>query len=261
MIINSVLLAILATVGMSTAMAANLVVAKSLTLNPGERLQQPIAAVSSKGERVQVALGQAPTGTRLIVDDAGQLFVDWQAGHDLAAETQIEILLSSVDTGQLLESRDLLIQRALRTGQAIAAPELLQESWSDPLQETWADYVPSEAIMQSVAEPMLIELPNQVVSAGFVVSLHVDAILPGGLIPELQVDRLPRKASFEANGDGSRTFHWDTSAKDEGEHVFRFTAINPDDSQLRVSREVMIVVGDPSKKTTRPEQSASVILE
>ncbi|ASJ75416.1 hypothetical protein [Granulosicoccus antarcticus] len=249
---GGVLLVVLAMVGMSAANAANLVVTKSLMLAPGEHLQQPMAAVTDQGVRVQVSLGDAPAGARLVVDDAGQLFVDWRAGPDLALETRIEILLSNVDTGQMLESRDLLIQRAMKTGRAVAPPELLQESWQKSLLEPKEDYLPSGWAVDSAAEPMLIELPNQVVSAGVVVSLHVDAILPGGLIPVLQVDRLPYTASFEANGDGSRTFYWDTDNDDEGEHVFRFTAINPGDTLQRASREVMIVVGDPTRKTIRP---------
>ena len=79
------------------------------------------------------------------------------------------------------------------------------------------------------------------------------ASLPGEYDPVLQVDRLPRNASFEANEEGGRTFRWETGENDQGEHLFRFTAFNPRAPQERSVQEVLMVVGDPTKKVTLPE--------
>jgi len=69
----------------------------------------------------------------------------------------------------------------------------------------------------------------------------------------LHVDRLPPNASFDDNRDGTRTFYWPTSDTDQGEHVFRFTAIHHNNVNQRISTEVLIVVGDPGASSSRPE--------
>lgn len=103
-----------------------------------------------------------------------------------------------------------------------------------------------------LSAPRLLSLPNQVVSAGRTVRFRVKADMQDDDTPILMVDRLPRRASFEANVDGSRTFRWQTDNKDQGEHLFRFSALHPRAPQLRSYREVLIIVGDPSYNITRP---------
>ncbi len=240
--LSGVLLLVAGMSGMTSAMAAYLSVSESLVLEAGQRLLQPLPPVDSQGRRVQIALGDAPPGVLLTVDDFGQLFLHWQTGSDLAKESRVEILLSNVDTGKLLERRQIMIRRA--------EPDVV------PL----TSLKPERAIAAAGdGMPTLGELPNQLVSPGYVVSLQVQATLSDASTPVLQVDRLPRRASFQASEGGGRLFYWRTDNQDEGEHVFRFTAMNPVDASLRTSREVMIVVGDPNKNRTRPAPEGAAI--
>ena len=101
-----------------------------------------------------------------------------------------------------------------------------------------------------VAAPELAELTNYVVNAGQDVAFTVDTL--GADLATVQIDRLPRGARFDANPDGSRTFYWPTSDRDQGEHRFRFRAENPADPSLADSADVLIVVGDPSRARTVP---------
>lgn len=230
------LLVVVSLLSAAPVMAAYLSMPETLTLEAGEHLLQTLPPVDSQGQRIQIALGEAPPGVLLTVDDFGQMLLHWQTGPGLADESRIEILLSNIDTGKLLERRQIMIHRV--------EPEVVP---SAPVKPERAIAAASDAV------PHLNELPNQLISPGFVVSLQVKATLPDASMPVLQVDRLPKEASFEASEGGSRTFYWHTDDKDEGEHVFRFTAINPVDASLRVSHEVMIVVGDPTKSRTRPK--------
>ena len=240
--VSGVILLAAGMLGMSPGMAVSLTVSESLALEAGEHLLQPLPPVDSQGQRIQIALGKAPPGVLLTVDDFGQLLLQWQTGPDLAEESQIEILLSNVDTGKLLEKRQILVRRV----EANVAP--------------LASVKPERAIAAATdGVPSLGELPNQLVSPGFVVSLPVNATSSDASIPLLQVDRLPRRASFDVSEGGGRLFYWRTDTQDEGEHVFRFTAINPLDASLRSSREVMIVVGDPTRNRTRPAPEDTVI--
>ena len=236
------MLLVVSTLGMAPATAAYLSVSESLSLEAGEHLLQPLPPVDSQGQRIQIALGEAPPGVLLTVDDFGQLLLHWQTGSELADESRIEILLSNVDTGKLLERRQIMIRRV--------EPNIVPSTPDKPERAIAA---------ANDGVPHLAEIPNQLVSPGFVVSLQVNATLSDASTPVLQVDRLPKRASFEASEGGSRLFYWRTDDKDEGEHVFRFTAINPVDASLRTSREVMIVVGDPTKDRTRPELEGATI--
>lgn len=101
--------------------------------------------------------------------------------------------------------------------------------------------------------PTIFPLANQVVSAGRIVSFKVDSVAEDGTVPVLLVDRIPRDASFDGNEDGSRTFFWQTGDRDQGEHVFRFTAVNPREPNLRTYKDVLIVVGDPTRNKTAPQ--------
>lgn len=228
--------------GVSPGMAAYLTVSDSFALEAGEHLLQPLPPVDAQGQRVQIALGKAPPGVLLTVDDFGQLLLHWQTGADLPEESRIEILLSNVDTGKLLERRQIMVRRVdgKKAPPTSARPERAKAAATDGV-------------------PSLGELPNQLVSPGFVVSLPVNATSPDASTPVLQVDRLPKRASFDVSEDGGRLFYWRTDNKDEGEHVFRFTAINPLDARLRTSREVMIVVGDPTRNRTRPAPEGAAI--
>ena len=234
--LSGVMLLFVSLLSMAPAMAAYLSVSESLSLVAGGHLLQPLSPVDSQGQRIQITLGEAPPGVLLTVDDFGQMLLHWQTGPELAGESRIEILLTNVDTGKLLERRQMVIRRV--------EPEIVP---STPIKPERAIAAASDGM------PHLNELPNQLISPGFVVSLQVNASLPDTSTPILQVDRLPEGASFEASDGGSRIFYWRTGNKDEGEHLFRFTAINPVDANLRDSHEVMIVVGDPTKNRTRPE--------
>lgn len=98
--------------------------------------------------------------------------------------------------------------------------------------------------------PRLGTLANQIVSTGTAVAFKVRAAGTGEAV--VQVDRLPRNASFDENPDGSRTFYWPTSDRDQGEHRFRFTARDPGDPSLADRTDVLVVVGDPSRGRTVP---------
>lgn len=104
--------------------------------------------------------------------------------------------------------------------------------------------------------PNLSSIPNQVVSAGRVVVLRMAATDQSGDRPEqiaVEIDRLPTNASLDRSRDGSHTFYWRTSDDDQGEHVFRFTAFNRQEPHLRDFQDVLIIVGDPSRSTSTPD--------
>lgn len=403
-------MAVLFSAGLSFAGGAVLGYLAPLVIEPGERVQQAVEHVSLPGKLIEIRLGTAPSGVSLTTNEAGQLIIDWQTDETLADESLIQLLAKDLRSGEQVESRYLMVRRAveineraaeqktvaqqtevpvLQKAEAAVLPQIgpfepqklfvgmlwqwefgagiddgtirvevlslppgadFNESESGQYQISWTptrnqlgsrrlrlrvtdradtenyqdtvlalsvfgaittsegsspvatlevdiprvaepdvsdtpdesmqgadgpdvevasdeatiasmeltDRVsastpaPVQQVVQDPDLPGLKAMPNQVISAGRVVSFRVSASMGSGEVPGLQIDRLPRNASFDINPDGSRTFYWQTSDRDQGEHVFRFSAINPEQLNLRDSQEVLVIVGDPSRNKTLP---------
>jgi len=100
-------------------------------------------------------------------------------------------------------------------------------------------------------------LSSQIVSAGRTINFPVVSHSEDNAETILHIDRLPSRASFDTNATGSRTFYWPTTPADQGEHIFRFTAVHPRDASQVAVKEVLIVIGDPAAPGSRPQSSAS----
>ncbi len=100
--------------------------------------------------------------------------------------------------------------------------------------------------------PTLGPIATHIVSAGKTLTIRVTPEYDHELPPIIRIDRLPANASFDANKDGSRTFFWPTGNRDQGQHRFRITVIHPDDASLKTTRELTVIVGDPSQQSTFP---------
>ena len=100
--------------------------------------------------------------------------------------------------------------------------------------------------------PTLGPIATHIVSAGKVLTIKVAPEHDHELPPIIRIDRLPPNASFDVNLDGSRTFFWPTGNSDQGQHRFRVTVIHPEDASLKSTREMTVIVGDPSTQSTVP---------
>ncbi len=240
------------------AVAATLEVPPEQIVEPGQWLQLPLVLRQEQGPRIEISLGVAPPGVSLELMDDGQLQLEWLAGTDMPAESTIELLVRDVDSDVYLDSVFVKVRRAGTVPEEPIRPEDEEpasgaEPGQDPLPASTAGDDQQGQVDGSLDAPVLETMPNQVVSVGRTVILEVFATLPGEFDPVLLIDRLPRNASFEANDEGGRTFRWETSDVDQGEHLFRFTAFNPRAPQQRSVQEVWMVVGDPTRNVTLPE--------
>lgn len=175
---------------------------------------------------IQLSAGGLPPGAMFLHDHDNGYVLKWTP--ETVQQGRYEISLMAVDR-----------RERTRTGVA----NMLLEVTPKPEVDTFID----------PDTPTIPPLANQVVSAGRVVSFKVHPKAEDGTVPVLLVDRIPRDASFDGNEDGSRTFFWQTGDRDQGEHVFRFTAVNPREPELRSFRDVLIIVGDPSRNKTAPQ--------
>ncbi len=175
---------------------------------------------------IQLSAGGLPPGAMFMHDQNEGYVLSWTP--ESVQQGRYEISLQAIDR-----------RERSRTGIA----NMLLEVSPEPPVDTFVD----------PDIPTIPTLANQVVSAGRIVSFKVSPKAEDGTVPVLLVDRIPRDASFDGNEDGSRTFYWQTGDRDQGEHVFRFTAVNPREPNLRSFRDVLIIVGDPSRNKTAPQ--------
>lgn len=179
----------------------------------------------------------APEGLTVTERDEGWHELAWNPSSEQVG-THLVTLVATDKQDPLRQTREQL--------------RLLVVAASSQASLTSPDGLSAEDNIVAVA-PELIALPNLIVSAGRTIQFRVNSQLPDGQSAVVQIDRLPRNASFEENSDGSRTFHWLTGDRDQGEHRFRFTAMNTLDSTLRDEQEITVIVGDPTRAATQPQ--------
>ena len=173
-----------------------------------------------------------PDGARLDAEGDGWYRFGWTPPPGMAGE--VRLTLVAVDA----------LDRTLRTERTVR----LRVRPAEP-----SPPAPSAESSPEPPPPRIVPLATQIVSAGRTVSFRVAAALDDdGRTPPLQIDRLPKYASFDTNADGSRTFRWPTGDREQGEHRFRITALHPDDATLSSRAEVLVIVGDPTRSSTAP---------
>lgn len=110
----------------------------------------------------------------------------------------------------------------------------------------------ADALPESVFGP----IPLQIVSPGVSVNVEIVTRHTDGPV-SVTVDRLPDDAAMVENADGTHTFRWLTGLDDQGEHVFRFTATHGDGETVIDTRNVTILVGDPSLGGSYPARRST----
>ncbi len=215
---------------------ASLRVLEPVTLEPGDLLEQVIEWDKPRGERIQIRLDSAPQGAQLVLTREGELLLRWQTGPDMPDETPLTVQATNIDTQAFINTQTL---------------KVLRRQESEP-QVDKTQTPPAITAPISLPTVTLAPLAGRIVSAGRNVSMRFNATSSDGEVAVLSMDRLPRNATLEKNSFGVYSFFWQTSDRDQGEHVFRVTATHPTQPSISSSREITVVVGDPTRGRTVP---------
>jgi len=208
-----------------------------------------------------------PDDARLSAERGGWHRLDWTP--PVGTTGDIDLTIVAVDALDERLRSERVIRLEVRAAERPPVPPVAT-SGDDPAVELEEEGEPPSEPTATLPDPPsprplapLIEpLASQIVSAGRTVSFRVAATLAEATleetssversVPLLQIDRLPRNASFDVNPDGSRTFRWPTGDRDQGEHRFRITALHPDDERLRSRVDLFVIIGDPTRSVTEP---------
>lgn len=99
--------------------------------------------------------------------------------------------------------------------------------------------------------PQIEPLNDHRVQVNTMMILRVTPIGVNNVVPDLNVSPLPVNASFDDNGDGTRTLRWRPTPGAEGTYTITFIATDPVDRNLVGERSIQVeVVSDGSIPTT-----------
>ena len=136
-------MAVLFSAGLSFAGGAVLGYLAPLVIEPGERVQQAVEHVSLPGKLIEIRLGTAPSGVSLTTNEAGQLIIDWQTDETLADESLIQLLAKDLRSGEQVESRYLMVRRAVEINERAAEQKTVAQQTEVPvLQKAEAAVLP-----------------------------------------------------------------------------------------------------------------------
>ena len=105
--------------------------------------------------------------------------------------------------------------------------------------------------MPLIEIPQIEPLNDHQVQVNTMMILRVTPIGVNGVVPDLNVSPLPVNATFDDNGDGTRTLRWRPVRGAEGSYTLTFVATDPNNSDLVGRRSIMVeVISDGSIPTT-----------
>ena len=218
-----------------------------------------IKPVDADGAVAGLSANSLPSGAVLEDGFDGSRVLRWRPTAEQAGEHRVVFVATDAQDSSITTERAIIFVVGNTDSSSVAtensAPSTETDNRTDSNEDTQAVSSNADAPQNADNQPYFEPLSSVVVSAGQRVSFRVVPRMPDQSAAILHVDRLPPSGSFDDNGDGTRTFYWPTSDSDQGEHIFRFTAIHHSNVNQRISTEVLIVVGDPAAPGTRPEST------
>ena len=234
-------------VGSESSLAPTIAPIDTVHLNVGIKWEFFFRGRSRSG-KPPIMIGVAlPSGAVMTDVGDGWSLVYWQPQAKDVGRHFLTIRAMDKDDPNLVFERDIEIE--VRGAGSNQESQLISPAAANPGRSV------TSVNGGSRQAPTLGPIATHIVSAGKLLTIKVAPDHAHALPPIILIDRLPANASFDVNEDGSRTFFWPTSNRDQGQHRFRFTVIHPDDASLKSTREMTVIVGDPSTQSTIPAEN------
>ncbi len=194
----------------------------------GELVEFRVVPVDPEGVVPGLRIETLPTGAQFVDNGDGTRQFRWQPASDQLGEHTLEFTA--------YEESD----PALRSSETVSV--FVNATQIDNNQERIAD----ESLF-------FVDLNDQEITLGDTLFLRVVARDRDGSVPGLAIDRLPERAAFYDNGDGTRTFRWQPYPVDVGDTYVEFSAIDADNAALRQNQTIRLrVTRDPNRVVNFP---------
>jgi hypothetical protein len=204
----------------------------SRSVSVGERVTMTLTATDPDGTFPSVTVGALPAGMRVNGPGNGQLELSWTVPEDAAAESVVELIAVDALDGSLRTSQQLIIQvQDAGTGTTLSGSA--QAGVTNP---------GSGPAPAGISAPVFRAISAQSIRGGELLQLRVQADDADGIPPALIVIDPPSGSRFDDNGDGSRTFRWQTSAAHAGRHTITVVARDHDLPSLSATMNIELQI-------------------
>ena len=193
----------------------------------GEQFLLTLTATDNDGTFPSVTVAGIPPGMRIRGLGNGQLELSWRVPETAAAQSLVELVAIDALDGSLRTLQPMVIT--------------VRGAHEETLPPVDLPLVPQQPDV-SLNPPVFRRPEVQQVRAGDLLSLRIVADDADGIPPGLTISNPPADASFDDNGDGTRTFRWQVPADASGTHSFAFVARDHADPGLIDTLEVDILI-------------------
>lgn len=177
----------------------------------GEKLSLRLQAVDDSDIAPVVTVGQMPQGMTVQGPGGGVLELEWQVPTNVSDESVVELIAFDPLDRDVRTVQRLIIRSVKPAAPATNAPEFMA-------------------------------IGTRGARSGSPLSFRVEAADADGIPPALILLNPPANSTFEDNGDGTRTFSWQTQRMDVGRHVLTFVARDHALPSLSDAMDVVIFV-------------------
>ena len=233
------------------------------TATAGEFFRFTITTSDADGSAPVVSAATLPPGMRIDSVENGVATLSWQVPADAIGTFAFEIVATDVNERSLTTSRIVEVSvKAAPIEQAIAEqlkPEPMIEPVAKPelAQDTPAEKQPSvndkpapQDIVLGDQPPTIFGVDNQTIMVGVGFSLVVFPVDPEGIVASIRAVSLPPGATFDDNGNGTRTLRWTPAPEDRGTHEISFIATDSGSTPFVTQAAMRIEVIDQTVDTS-----------
>ncbi len=205
----------------------------------GEAVSIRVVPVDPEGVVPALSINTLPTGASFDDNRDGTRQFRWQPNDQQVGDTTLSF--AAYDENE----------PSLRTVETVK----ITVSGSAPVDpgNPQTPNTPNQDQLMVEGAPFFVDLQDQFITLGDTLSLRVVAKDDDGSVPGLAIDRLPERANFSDNGDGTRTFRWQPYPIDLGDTYVEFTTIDANNPASRTSKTIRLnVVRDPNRVVNFP---------
>jgi hypothetical protein len=192
-------------------------------VSAGEHFSIVLTATDAEGTFPSVTVGVLPPGMRINGPGNGQLELSWTVPATASAESIVELIAIDALDSSLRTTEQMVIT----VGGASASQAQNTATELPAIGSTASSYTSGTLTAtppSSGATPVFQPMAARQVRAGELLEIRVQAEDADGFPPSLVAVNAPAQASFDDNGDGTRTLRWQTRASDAGQRTITFLA-------------------------------------
>lgn len=193
-----------------------------VVVSAGDMLNLSLQATHPSGRFPSVTVASLPRGMKINGPGRGVLELSWQVPSDVAQESIVQLVTIDPFDNTRRVTQNLVIRSSDANGDT-------QNPQTGPPDS-------------DANAPAFVSISEQTVSVGQQLSVVVRATDADGVPPAMVIRNLPTGASFDDNGNGTRTFRWRPGVSDTGRQVFSLLATDHAVRSLTDSMDLVVIV-------------------